>query len=61
LSSPSGRGVVVHEDGTFAGTITASEVLARIEARAEGERQQAEARAADLLAGGPASAPGAAS
>jgi osmoprotectant transport system ATP-binding protein len=61
LSSPSGRGVVVHEDGTFAGTITASEVLARIEARAEGERQQAEARAADVLAGGPASAPGAAS
>jgi osmoprotectant transport system ATP-binding protein len=32
LSSPSGRGVVVHEDGTLAGTVTASEVLARIEA-----------------------------
>jgi osmoprotectant transport system ATP-binding protein len=31
LSSPSGRGVVVHPDGTFAGTITASQVLARIE------------------------------
>jgi osmoprotectant transport system ATP-binding protein len=61
LSSPSGRGVVVHEDGTFSGTITASEVLARIETRAAGERQQAEARAADVLAGGPPGAPGAAS
>jgi osmoprotectant transport system ATP-binding protein len=34
LSSPSGRGVVVHDDGSFAGTITASEVLAKIESRA---------------------------
>jgi osmoprotectant transport system ATP-binding protein len=34
LSSPSGRGVVVHDDGSFAGTVTASEVLARIESRA---------------------------
>jgi osmoprotectant transport system ATP-binding protein len=34
LSSPSGRGVIVHEDGRFAGTISASEVLARIEQRA---------------------------
>lgn len=31
LSSPSGRGVVVHADGTFAGTVTASDVLTRIE------------------------------
>jgi osmoprotectant transport system ATP-binding protein len=34
LSSPSGRGVVVHRDGRLAGTITASNVLAQIEARA---------------------------
>jgi osmoprotectant transport system ATP-binding protein len=34
LSSPSGRGVIVAEDGTFAGTISASAVLARIESRA---------------------------
>ena len=32
LSSPSGRGVVVDEEGRFAGTVTASEVLAQIEA-----------------------------
>jgi osmoprotectant transport system ATP-binding protein len=57
LSSPSGRGVVVHDDGTFAGTITAPEVLTRIETRAAGERQQAEAHAARVLAGGPGVAP----
>jgi osmoprotectant transport system ATP-binding protein len=34
LSSPSGRGVVVHHDGRLAGTVTASSVLAQIEARA---------------------------
>ena len=34
LSSPSGRGVVVDDDGAFVGTITASEVLERIEQRA---------------------------
>jgi osmoprotectant transport system ATP-binding protein len=34
LSSPSGRGVIVHDDGSFAGTVTASRVLARIEERA---------------------------
>jgi osmoprotectant transport system ATP-binding protein len=34
LSAPSGRGVVVHDDGTLAGTVTASQVLARIETRA---------------------------
>ncbi len=48
LSSPSGRGVIVHEDGTFAGTVTASHVLARIEERAVGVRRDAvEAAAAD--------------
>ena len=52
LSSPSGRGVIVHDDGAFAGTITASEVLARIETRAASERQQAESYAADVLSGG---------
>jgi osmoprotectant transport system ATP-binding protein len=31
LSSPSGRGVIVRDDSTVAGTVTASEVLARIE------------------------------
>jgi osmoprotectant transport system ATP-binding protein len=61
LSSPSGRGVVVHEDGPFAGTVTASEVLARIEARAAGERQQAETYAAEVLAGGRTGSPRAAS
>jgi osmoprotectant transport system ATP-binding protein len=39
LSSPSGRGVVVDEDGRFAGTVGASEVLARIEAHAEAARR----------------------
>jgi osmoprotectant transport system ATP-binding protein len=52
LSSPSGRGVVVHEDGTFAGTVTASRVLTRIEQRAAGVREQAAADAASDLAGG---------
>jgi osmoprotectant transport system ATP-binding protein len=41
LSSPSGRGVIVHDDGTFAGTVTASHVLARIEERAAGVRRDA--------------------
>jgi osmoprotectant transport system ATP-binding protein len=41
LSSPSGRGVVVHEDGVLAGTVSASEVLARIETRAIETRKQA--------------------
>jgi osmoprotectant transport system ATP-binding protein len=31
LSSPSGRGVIVGDDGTLLGTVTASQVLARIE------------------------------
>jgi osmoprotectant transport system ATP-binding protein len=41
LSSPSGRGVVVDPDGRFAGTLSASEVLQRIEERAARGRQQA--------------------
>jgi len=53
LSSPSGRGVIVHDDGTFAGTVTASHVLARIEERAAGVREEAvEAAAAELGGGG---------
>jgi osmoprotectant transport system ATP-binding protein len=53
LSSPSGRGVIVHEDGTFAGTVSASQVLARIEERAAGVRRDAvEAAAADRRPGG---------
>jgi osmoprotectant transport system ATP-binding protein len=52
LSSPSGRGVIVHEDGTFAGTVTASRVLARIEERAVGIRRDAvEAAAAERTRG----------
>jgi osmoprotectant transport system ATP-binding protein len=39
LSSPSGRGVVVDDDGRFAGTVSASEVLARIEQRAAAIRR----------------------
>jgi osmoprotectant transport system ATP-binding protein len=46
LSSPSGRGVVVHEDGRFAGTVSASQVLSRIEERATQTRQEAAASAA---------------
>jgi osmoprotectant transport system ATP-binding protein len=41
LSSPSGRGVIVHEDGSFAGTVSASEVLGRIEERAAIIRREA--------------------
>ena len=41
LSSPSGRGVIVHQDGSLAGTVTASQVLARIETRAAGIRATA--------------------
>ena len=39
LSSPSGRGVVVDSDGRFVGTITATEVLERIERRAASIRR----------------------
>jgi osmoprotectant transport system ATP-binding protein len=41
LSSPSGRGVVVHHDGRFAGTVTASQVLSLIETRAARGRDSA--------------------
>ena len=41
LSSPSGRGVIVHQDGSLAGTISASQVLARIEDRAASIRRDA--------------------
>ena len=41
LSSPSGRGVVVHPDGRFAGTVTASQVLERIEEQAAASRNRA--------------------
>ena len=41
LSAPSGRGVIVHDDGSFAGTVTASRVLARIEERAAQVREDA--------------------
>jgi osmoprotectant transport system ATP-binding protein len=39
LSSPSGRGVVVDGDGRFIGTVTAGEVLERIERRAAAIRR----------------------
>jgi osmoprotectant transport system ATP-binding protein len=38
LSSPSGRGVVVDADGRFLGTVSASQVLARIEEQASAAR-----------------------
>ncbi|MFJ5212378.1 ABC transporter ATP-binding protein [Streptomyces nigra] len=41
LSSPSGRGVIVDEDGRYAGTVTASQVLVRIETHATGQREEA--------------------
>jgi len=41
LSSPSGRGVVVDGDGGYRGTVTPSEVLARIESHASAVRQAA--------------------
>jgi osmoprotectant transport system ATP-binding protein len=49
LSSPSGRGVIVHADGRFAGTIGASQVLSRIEARAEIIRKDAVVTAAEIV------------
>jgi osmoprotectant transport system ATP-binding protein len=51
LSSPSGRGVVVHEDGSYAGTVTASQVLSRIENRAADEREKAVEQAAVEIGG----------
>jgi osmoprotectant transport system ATP-binding protein len=41
LSSPSGRGVVVEQNGRLAGTITPPEVLGRIESRAADIRRDA--------------------
>ncbi|MEV5910478.1 ATP-binding cassette domain-containing protein [Streptomyces chartreusis] len=41
LSSPSGRGVVVDAEGRLAGTVTASQVLAKIETHAVNAREQA--------------------
>ncbi len=58
LSSPSGRGVIVHDDGSFAGTVAASHVLARIEHRAAGEREKAVAAAASEITGAPTVAGG---
>jgi osmoprotectant transport system ATP-binding protein len=52
LSSPSGRGVVVGPDGRFAGTVTPSDVLARIESRAAGVRRDAVEAAAGRSEGG---------
>jgi osmoprotectant transport system ATP-binding protein len=49
LSSPSGRGVIVHEDGRFAGTVTASQVLKRIERRAAVVRRDAVEAAAEAV------------
>ena len=49
LSSPSGRGVVVHDDGRFAGTVTASQVLERIEQRAVLVRRDAVEAAAEAV------------
>jgi osmoprotectant transport system ATP-binding protein len=41
LSSPSGRGVVVDQQGRFAGTVTAAEVVAALEASAPTGAQEA--------------------
>jgi len=51
LSSPSGRGVIVHDDGTFSGTISASQVLTKIEDRAAMIRRDAVESAAREGAG----------
>jgi osmoprotectant transport system ATP-binding protein len=57
LSSPSGRGVIVHEDGTFAGTVSATQVLNRIEERAATVRRDAvEAAGSDYRNRPPAAA-----
>jgi osmoprotectant transport system ATP-binding protein len=51
LSSPSGRGVVVTGDGRFAGTITAVQVLERIDQQAVATRLNAQHAAAARAAG----------
>lgn len=50
LSSPSGRGVIVQDDGRFAGTVTASQVLSLIETRAVHLREQAAHAAGEEIA-----------
>jgi osmoprotectant transport system ATP-binding protein len=46
LSSPSGRGVLVDENGAFLGTLRAAEVIARIEREHESRRASSSERAA---------------
>jgi osmoprotectant transport system ATP-binding protein len=58
LSSPSGRGVIVHDDGKVAGTVSATQVLARIEERAASVRSEAVDAAADELRSRPPVAEG---
>jgi osmoprotectant transport system ATP-binding protein len=48
LSSPSGRGVIVHADGSLAGTVSASQVLARIQAGHSAAGSRAEHVAATM-------------
>jgi osmoprotectant transport system ATP-binding protein len=54
LSSPSGRGVIVRENGSVAGTVSASQVLTRIEERAASVRNDALDAAADEMQRRPA-------
>jgi osmoprotectant transport system ATP-binding protein len=59
LSSPSGRGVIVRDDGAVAGTVSASQVLARIEERAATVRSEAlDAAAGELESRPPAAQQG---
>jgi osmoprotectant transport system ATP-binding protein len=51
LSSPSGRGVIVDHDGRLTGTVTASQVLTLIEARARRLREQSMNAAGKQVAG----------
>ncbi|HEU5266996.1 MAG TPA: hypothetical protein VFU35_09850, partial [Jatrophihabitans sp.] len=51
LSSPSGRGVIVHDDGSLAGTVTAAGVLTKIEERSAAIRVEAVQAAAGALSG----------
>ena len=52
LSAPSGRGVIVDENGRFAGTVTASHVLASIELRAASVRDRTAQLPGSLLGAG---------
>ena len=47
LSSPSGRGVVVDDNGRLVGSVTASEVIRRIEDRGQQNRSRASATSTD--------------